>query len=38
MGILNRKEIWSVWAEFYWSQSTSLFMQCYAMCKIEFHG
>jgi len=35
--IPNRKEIWSIWAEFYWSQSNSLFMQRWAMCKIEFH-
>jgi len=31
MEILNGKEI-SIWAEFYWRQSFSLFMQCYAMC------
>jgi len=36
MEILNGK-ISSIWAEFYWRQSTSLFMQCYAMCKIVFH-
>jgi len=38
MEILNGKEISSIWAEFYWRQSTSLFMQYYAMCKIEFHN
>jgi len=32
MEILNRKTIWSIWAEFYWRQSTLLFVQCYAMC------
>jgi len=37
MEIQNWKEIWSIWAEFYWRQGTSLFMQCFAMCKIEFH-
>jgi len=37
MEILNWKEIRSIWAEFYWRQSSSLFMQCCAMCKIEFH-
>jgi len=31
MEILNRKEISSIWAEFCWRQSTSLFMQCYVM-------
>ena len=36
MEILNGKGIWSIWAEFYWRQSILLFMQCYAMCKIEY--
>jgi len=37
MEILNGKEISSIRAEFHWRQSTSLFMQCCAMYKIEFH-
>jgi len=37
MEILNGKEISSIWAEFYWRQNTSLFMQFYAMCRFEFH-
>jgi len=37
MEILNGKEIRSIWAEFNWRQSNSLFMQHWAMCKIEFH-
>jgi len=37
MEILNGKEIRSIWAEFSWRQSRWLFMQCYAMCKVEFH-
>ena len=36
MEILNGKEIWSIWAEFYWRQKISL-SQRYAMCEIEFH-
>jgi len=35
MEILNGKE--SIQGEFHWRQSTLLFMQCCAMCKIEFH-
>ena len=35
MEILNEKEIWSVWAEFYWRQSISSFMQCYALCNVQ---
>ena len=34
MVILNGEEISSIRAEFHWRQSTSLFMQCCAMCKI----
>ena len=34
---MEKKSEVYVWAEFYWSQSTSLFMQCYVMRKIEFH-
>jgi len=37
MEILKGKEISSIWAEFSWRKSTSLFMQCYTMCTIEFH-
>jgi len=37
MDILYGKEISSIRAEFRRRQSTSLFMQCCAMCKIEFH-
>jgi len=37
MEILNWKEISSIRAEFRWRQSTSLFMECCAICKIEFH-
>jgi len=28
VAFLNGKEISSIWAELYWRQSTSLFMQC----------
>jgi len=38
MEILYGKEISSIRAEFYRRQSNSLFVQCFAMCKIEFHG
>jgi len=31
-------KIRSIWADIYWRPSTSLFMQCYEMCKIEFHA
>ena len=34
MAIVNGKEISSIWAEFYWKWSTSLFIQCYGMYKI----
>ena len=34
MEILNGKEILHIWAEF---TKVKALMQCYAMCKIEFH-
>jgi len=36
MEILNRKEIRSIWAEFCWRRSTSLFMQCMQCVKLSF--
>jgi len=36
MEVLNETEISSIQAEFHWRKSTSLLMQCCAMCKIEF--
>ena len=37
MKILNRKEINNL-SRINWLRSTSICMQCYSMCKIEFHG
>jgi len=37
MEIINGKESRSIWAKFYWKQSTSLLIQGYVKCKIEFH-
>jgi len=34
---MNGKEFRSISAVFYYRHSTSLFMQCYAMCKIDVH-
>ena len=33
MEIIDGNEIWSIWAQFYWRQSSSLFMQC---AKLNF--
>jgi len=37
MKIPNGNEIKSIWAEFYWRQSSTSFVQCDARCKIKFH-
>ena len=37
MKIPNGNEIKSIWAEFYWRQSNTSFVQCDARCKTKFH-